>query len=254
MISIEKLKESFMKYTSTFDIKNENIKRKIHHSIRVMEISKQLAEKVFSNEEDVKLATLIGLLHDVGRFEQYTKYKTFSDMKSIDHGNLCAEILFERNRIRDFIEEEQYDKIIKKAIEQHNKYSLDKENLSNNDIIFCEIIRDADKLDILYECSEIFWKNQESKIEKEIATKQIVEKFKKQELIDKKNIKTQVDKIISFIAFIYDINFKESFKILKEKNFINKMMNRFQFEDRQTKIQMEEIREYANKYIEEKIK
>lgn len=88
-----------------------------------MERAKEIAEKLQLNKEDIELATLIGLLHDIARFEQYTKYKTFVDRKSIDHGNLGAEII--EKEIRKYIETNEYDEIIKKAIKHHNKFAIE---------------------------------------------------------------------------------------------------------------------------------
>ena len=87
---------------------------KQEHSIRVMEISKQIAQGLNLNEEQVKVATLIGLLHDVARFEQFTKYRTFNDNESIDHGDYGVAIL--EKDIRKYIKTDKYDPIIKKAV------------------------------------------------------------------------------------------------------------------------------------------
>ena len=54
---------------------------------------------------------------------------------------------------------------------------------------------------------------------------------------------------MKFIAFIFDMNFKISFKILKDEDYINKILNRYNFKDEYTKQKVEEIREIANKYI-----
>ena len=56
------------------------------------------------------------------------------------------------------------------------------------------------------------------------------------------------------IAFIFDLNFKESFQILQKEDYINKCLNRYNLKDEYTKQQVEEIRKIANEYIEEKAK
>lgn len=160
-MNIEKAKEEFLKYTNKFDINEEAIKRKIEHSLRVMEISKKLAKQIGLSEEDVNLATLIGLLHDIARFEQYTLFKTYNDLNSIDHGDFGVAILKEKNYIRKYIKEDQYDDIIFKAVKNHNKYKIEKE-LTEKELLFIKIIRDADKLDIYYESTGIFWNTKKS--------------------------------------------------------------------------------------------
>ena len=95
MIDLEKAKTEFIKYVSNYDESIEEIKRKKEHSFRVMQLSTQIAQSLSLTQDGVELATLIGLLHDIARFEQYTKYKTFNDVDSIDHGDYGAKILQE---------------------------------------------------------------------------------------------------------------------------------------------------------------
>jgi len=118
-INLERAKKELIKYTDNYDLKNEHIKRKQLHSLRVMEISKQIAEGLQLSQEEIELATLIGLLHDIARLEQYTQYGTYKDLESFDHGDYGAEIL--QKDIRKYIETEQYDEIIIKAVKNHNK-------------------------------------------------------------------------------------------------------------------------------------
>lgn len=254
MIDLRKATEEFINYTDDFDTKNPKIDLKIKHSIRVMKISEELARKKHLTEEQINLASLIGLLHDIGRFQQYTKYKTYKDHISIDHGDLGVEILFKENKIKDYAIEEKYYEIIKKAIKNHNKYILEKKNLTNQEKLFCGLIKDADKIDILYEASEIFWKGEEEKVQKNVITKVVEENFLEKRLIENKIKKTEADKIVGMISFIYDISFKESLKIIKEKDYINKIINRFNFEEESTKEKIEKIRNITEQYLAEKLK
>ena len=73
MIDIKKAQEEFIKYTQISDLDNENIKGKQGHSIRVMRICNKIAKSLNLSDEQVDIATLIGLLHDIARFEQYTR-------------------------------------------------------------------------------------------------------------------------------------------------------------------------------------
>ncbi len=254
MINLRKATEEFTKYTDRFDTKNPKIDLKIKHSIRVMKISEEIARKKGLDKEQIELASLIGLLHDIGRFKQYTKYKTYTDHISIDHGDLGVEILFEENKIKDYVTEEKYYKIIEEAIKNHNKYILETKNFTNQEKLFCELIKDADKIDILYEAAEIFWKGEEEQVQKSVITKEVEKNFLENKLIENKIKKTEADKIVGMISFIYDINFKESFEIIKERDYINKIINRFNFEEEKTKEKIEKIRNIAEQYLEEKIK
>lgn len=252
-INLDKAKEEFIKYTSNYDLENENINRKKYHSFRVMEISKQIATNMKLNQEDIKLATLIGLLHDIARFEQYKNFQTYSDAESFDHGDYAIKIL--ETEIRNYIEIDKYDEIIKKAIKNHNKFEIE-QGLTEKEKLFAKIIRDADKIDIIYESTEIFWKNEEEQINNSVISENIWKQIKKGQLIKReKGIKLKyIDSVLSVIVFIYDINFKESFKILKEKNYIELVLNRFELKNNKTRRRVEKLRKHAKKYIEERLK
>lgn len=251
MVDLENAKKELKKYISNYDIKNPEITRKVNHSYRVAKISRKIAETLNLEKEEIEIAELIGLLHDIGRFEQQTIYKTYEDIESIDHGELGVKILKEKEYIRKYIKNNKYDEIINKAIFNHNKYKIENDIKDRKTLMFCKIIRDSDKLDILYEAIEIFWKNK-TKI-KDGISKKVLEDFKDKKLILNQDKITQLEKAIGIISYIYDINYIESFKIIKENDYINKIMDKFEIENNKVKEEFEEIRKIANKYIENKI-
>lgn len=253
LVNVENAKEEFLRYIKMFDLNNENIQLKQKHSLRVMQVSKNIAEKLNLSEEKIEIATLIGLLHDIARFEQYTKYNTFRDLESIDHGDYGVKIL--DKEIRKYIQTDKYDEIIKKAIKNHNKLKIEEE-LTKEEKLFVKIIRDADKIDIFFEGETIFWKGIEDQINKSEISDNILKHFKNNQLIERKkndNNKQDVDKVLGVIAFIFDINYKGSFEIIKEKDYINKILDRFEFKDKDTERKIKEIKEIANNFINKNI-
>ena len=252
-IDLEKAKEEFLKYTESYDLQDENILRRLKHSLRVMEISKQIAKGLGLNKEEIELATLIGMLHDIGKFEQHKLYNTHYDEKSFDHGDYGEKIL--EKDMRKYIETDEYDEIIKKAVKNHNKFKIE-DGLNEKEKLFSKIIRDADKLDIFYEAVEMFWKGKEKQVEETVILDKVIEQFKKHLTIKREDIEkgqNTINNVLSIIAFIYDMNFKPSFEILEKENYINRMLNRFNIKDENTKKSLEEIRKISNKYIEQKI-
>lgn len=252
-IDLEKAKQEFIDYTNKYDVKSKSISRKIGHSIRVMNISKELSTKIGLKEEQVELATLIGLLHDIARFEQYTQFQTFNDLNSFDHGDYGVKIL--EKDIRKYIENDEYDEIIKKAIKNHNKFEIE-EGLTEKELLFAKIIRDADKIDIIYEALEMFWIGLENQINNTQISENVEKQFRNYKTIKREKNTTKeknIDKVLVVIALVFDINFTESFKIIKNEDYINKIIDRFDFKDKETKDKMEEIRDIANKFIDEKL-
>ena len=255
MIDIDKAKEEFIIYTNKFDIENFHIKGKIEHSMRVMEVSRKLATMLNLNEEETNLAMLIGLLHDIGRFEQFTKYGSFRDAETVDHGDLGVKILDENNFLRKFIQDNRYDNIIIKAIFNHNKYAIE-EDLTDKELLFAKLIRDADKIDILFEVETIFYEDRIEEISNSKIDKEMEEQITlKKQIVKRKGYHPQgVNAILIPISFVYDINYKESLRLIKENNYINNIFDKFTFTDNETKIKIEEIRKQANDFINEKIK
>lgn len=253
MIDIRNAENEFLKYTNKFDLKNPNIERKVHHSIRVSRISEEIAKGLNLSDEEIVLAMLIGILHDIGRFEQFTVYKTYNDLKSIDHGSLGVNILTENNYIRKYILDNEYDNIILNAIKNHNQLKIEA-SLSKKEELFAKIIRDADKIDIIYEATEIFWKDEVSDVEKQKISDEVFKEFKSGVIVENSLKKNNLDRFVGIISFIFDINFNVSLEILERKQYIKKMLDRFNFSDGDTKAKIDMIEQLAERYIENRLK
>ena len=104
-IDRKKVKNVFKKYTDNYDISDEKIKLKVDHTYRVAALSERIACSLGLGDDDTNLAWLIGMLHDIGRFEQLKNYGTFSDAESIDHAHYGVELLFEDGLIEKFASE-----------------------------------------------------------------------------------------------------------------------------------------------------
>ena len=246
MIDLEKAKKEFEKYVSNYDLNNPNIKRKVEHSLRVMDYSKSIAENLNLNEEQTKLATLIGLLHDIARFEQWKRFETYNDKKSIDHGDLAIEILEENNFIRKFIEDDKYDPIIKVAIKNHNKYKI--EGLEGEEFLQAKIIKDADKIDIFYQIATQYFKPADV-VEKQEISDDFLDQFKQEKCILKKVNQTELEGLVLVASFIYDVYFDYSLKIIKDEEYIERMFAQFDFKNLDVKEKINFIINQAQKYI-----
>lgn len=137
---------AFTKYTETFDKTNHQIRNKINHTWHVAENSEFIASKLIASNTGIDLAWLIGVLHDIGRFEQVKQTQGYTDTVSLDHAQFGVDLLFENGKINEFIETKNDYEIIRKAILYHNKLDLPAK-LTPCERMYCNIIRDADKAD-----------------------------------------------------------------------------------------------------------
>ena len=247
MINIEKARHLLKNYIKPYDASNPRIALKASHIFRVADASKKIAEELNLTEEQVQLAELIGLLHDIGRFEQVRIYDTFNDGKSVDHAELGIQILKENNLLKEFCEDEKYQEIILTAIHNHNKFKIDN-GVQGETLLQSKIIRDADKVDIFKILTKENFETlyRKSDITEESITPKVFEAFFENKQINRSELGTNIDLWINNISFIFDIYFKPSFKIIKENNYINIMIDRTKTEE------MEKIREVANKYINQR--
>lgn len=256
MIDLIKARHAFQKYVSQYDVAEPSIRLKMIHTYEVMKCSDYLCEQLHVSLEDKELAALIALLHDIGRFEQWTIYHSFADYKTVDHALFSSQLLFEEGFIRQFIDDCQYDDIIKNAIEQHNKYKID-EGFDERTLFFIHLIRDADKLDN-------FRVKDEEKIEDilyvsfnevnhEIISPEIYHQFSHQQLIYGPTRQTHLDMWLSYIAFIFDLYFKESLQYVKDNHWVNRSFDRLKPLNKDVLQQYEFLRQRAIEFIEEKV-
>lgn len=258
MIDIEKIKKNFKIHAEKYDMNDIAIIRKFYHSYRVMDFCMLLAKYNNFNDDDTNIAILVGLLHDYSRFEQWTNYKTYSDIKSIDHGNLATERLFKDREILNYCENIEYYDEIYDAIKYHNKYSYP-EYLSEHNKLLCKIIRDADKLDIFRVMEEDDFKNifigmyNKDTLDYEEISQNVYNNLINNKCVLIKDRKTQIDCWGCIIGFIFDLNFKTSLEYIKEKNYIDVLIDRIDYKNQDTKQKMEQIRKNTKEYIEKNI-
>ena len=79
------------------------------------------------------------------------------------------------------------------------------------------------------------------------------EEFKKEKLLMYTKAKSDMDIMVAIMAHIYALNFKESFKIIKENDFIVQFIHKLNCQDQYTKEKMNEIAIIAMNYINRRI-
>lgn len=207
---------------NTFDTSVNEIKRKFNHTLRVVENAKFLAKKLNLNEE---LAEEIALLHDFARFNQWTECKSFNDFETFDHAEKAIELLFEHNFIKLFSIKEEHYSIIKYAIKYHNKRKIEVDNsLPKVAMEYCKLIRDADKIDLFNMMSK-----GELKIRHSLngLTTSVLKSVENCTPVCMEDVHTKLDRILSFVGLIFDLNFKVSYEKFDALNFPNNIFQNY---------------------------
>ena len=256
IIDRQKALAAFKKYTSNYDISDEKVKLKIDHTYRVCALCEQIAAHSGFDEKEKELAWLTGLLHDVGRFEQLRRYGTFVDAESIDHAEFGADILFRENKIRDYIDDASEDELLEKAVRCHSAYRVPTE-YSEREKKFADILRDADKIDILkvnilFPLEEIYNVTTQE-LKNCTVTPEVMQAFHEGHAVLRSLKKTPVDNVVGHISLVYELVYPVSIKIMHEQGYLEKLMD-FHSELAETNQQFEEIRRKMNGYVADKIK
>lgn len=289
---------AFAEYVRNYDPSDEKIKLKIDHTYRVAGLCQRIAESLGLSEPDVDIAWLLGMLHDIGRFEQIRRFGTFSDADSVDHAEFGADLLFKEGLIRKFAEgyyekcelvgagneeagqaysrqkdcqkdyKEDCDEgklnseqvkcnegklagLLELAIRQHNKYRV-KEGLTERQLMFCNILRDADKVDIFKVNAEvpmeIIYDVTTEELKNGIITKEVLESFYRKETVLKSLRKSAVDHIVGHISLLFELVYPESYRQAKEQGYVYKLLD-FKSDVPEVDVEFGRMREYLDEFL-----
>lgn len=237
-------KQIFTDYLQQYDTSDDKIRLKIVHTYGVVAASEYICSELSLSRTNFELARHIALLHDIGRFEQLRLYHSFDDA-IMPHAQCSLNILFDNKMIEQFIPERSYDEIIYDAIKNHGVYKLDT-GLTGQSLLHAKIIRDADKLDNfrVKEVSDMttLLDVTEEELAKEKISDKIYQDFMEGKPILNSERKTRMDMWVSYLGYIFDLNFSASVQYLAKRNSVNKLVDRIAYSDMETKKRMEEIR------------
>lgn len=218
---LDGLRDWFLKYVWSYYNEDQDIqlhmKQKEDHTLRVMAYCRQLAGHLGFSRRDVLLAELIGLFHDVGRFQQYTLYRTFDDRLSVNHAQLGLQEIAGLEQLESVLSDDRA--LFETAILYHNAIRLP-EGLSERQKLFCKLIRDADKLDIYYVLAPYLEPPTPAGyspcfIEDLLSGKQS----------DFANLKTPDDRKLVRLNWIYDVTFSWTLQKIKERGYVEDILS-----------------------------
>lgn len=222
------IKQVFAEYTSKYNASDPKIKLKIDHTYRVAALAERIAKTVTDVSIDADLAWTMGMLHDIGRFEQVKRYGTFVDSESIDHAALGISILFDEGLLDsfgDFSEKER--ELIRISIANHNKFRIP-EGMDDLTTAYCNILRDADKIDILrVNCDtplEDIYNVTTEELKKAAVSEEVKKGFLERHTVLRSLKHTPVDNLVGHICLVFELVYPVSTQIAKEQGYVDKLL------------------------------
>jgi len=229
-ISFRAFHEKFSRYVASFqDLDAEgaaHFELKNKHTWCVVSNSRRIAKEEGNDPEVIMLAGIIGLFHDVGRFKQYYDYQTFDDAISVNHAAMSVRVIEEQGFFQQL--DPGMADIMMRAILQHNIPAIT-ESTDPDVIQFARILRDADKLDILKlqtKTDIIFTLGPYQQAKQYDVPESIRRCFMEERVVTLDLAESINDFRLLRLSWIYDMNFKSTFRMLHEKNFAIKILDK----------------------------
>ncbi len=254
---LEYLKSWFSEYSKSFYSNNEedqkNIMVKILHTENVCRNIVEIAHGLSLGDNETMLAEAVALFHDLGRFEQYTKYKTFKDAVSENHGLLGANILVKKNILDQFPEDEQ--ELVVAAVKYHNAFAIP-DGLDERTKTLLKLIRDADKVDIYRVFIDYYESPEEDRAsatafglkDMQGYSMKVLSCVKEEKAASYQDLKTENDFRLLKLSWVYVLNYNASLKLLQERGCIDKVCGMLPHTD-EIRLAIEKLQEYISKRL-----
>ncbi|MCK4662859.1 MAG: HD domain-containing protein [Bacteroidales bacterium] len=226
---LNSFKTWFNNYVNSFKSDNpnyqQNIEIKIKHSKNVCNEILDIGKSINLNENDLYLAETLALFHDIGRFEQYDKYHTFSDKRSENHSIIGINVLRNSDILKNL--RSSTSDMILRCILYHNRPELPSGE-TEKCLLFTKLLRDADKVDIFRVVTEYYTrkdKTRNSSIELELPDNPNISDKIYKNIIDKNVIMMEdVENLNDFkllqLGWIFDINFSRTYEIINHREYL----------------------------------
>ena len=243
-----RLLKVFEDYIKKIDMNNAFAKAKYFHSLKSMDLARNIATELgVFDEEEIVVIELIALFHDIGNFNE--KDYNYLDNTEEDNAMKSINILFDEGLIRKITDETKYDNLIKLAIFCHNKDGLPK-NIDDKTVCICNIMKDVYRIEELH--MAINYPYIDNRIN-EYPTSLVYDEFKQFKEVNNKVSDNNADNILISLSNLFSLNYKISYSLVKEKQYIEKIIDSLMFEDRKVEKFFKQIESVLQSYITKKL-
>ncbi|MBT8357299.1 MAG: HD domain-containing protein [Deltaproteobacteria bacterium] len=205
---------------------NYPLQLKKDHTKRVCENIVMIGKAMNLSGYELILAETMALFHDIGRFEQYAKYGTFSDLASENHAKLSLRQMAIHGVLSKKAKDEK--RLITKAIAYHNAAALPDVH-DERELFYMRLLRDADKLDIWKVVIDYYHNRDRFKspaIELNLSddpiwSGKIIDAVANKKTVHIKDVKTLNDFKLLQISWAFDLNFTPSFQTVEHRKYLH---------------------------------
>lgn len=195
---------------------------KYAHSLRVAGDAREIARRLSWPSGRVAVAEAAGLLHDVGRFLQLARYGTMNDRRSVNHGELSADVLVE-HRAQVPVADAAWDDL-EASVRYHNLPEI-QPGLPETGLELLRLVRDADKLDIfgvihrgLADPSDQYHAELRQWVDVEgPPTPRVLAALEQGNAVEYTWLRSLTDLLLTQLHWVFDLNFSPSVRMFRER-------------------------------------
>jgi hypothetical protein len=252
-------KDWYTEYSNSFHTSDEKVWKhlllKIDHTRHVQKHIMGIARDLDMDDREIMIAETIALFHDLGRFRQFTEYKTFQDRKSKNHGLLAARTLIENNVLKNLPDDEQ--QLVLQTVKFHNAFEIPS-IFDDYSKLFLKMVRDADKLDIFRVFIEYYESPPEEKASEtafglpdtEEYSDEVISCLKSRRTASYRSLKTENDFKLLKLSWVYGLHFNYSLRLIMKKDYINILAEKLPRTE-EIKLTTGKIKEYIKERIKQ---
>ena len=228
------IRKEFEHYLGGFHLPGRQLpsplRLKNEHSVRVAGEARILSFALAWSLSEQNAAEGLGLLHDVGRFSQFSEYGTFADSVSVDHGERGWTVV-KKNRWLLPLPLDERETILD-GIRYHNRRVIP-EDLPARSLGLVRLIRDADKLDIFCIVLDAI----ERDGFRDLATMlpnitlshspspQLVDEIVRRKSASLNNVRSLADFLLMQVSWMYDLNYLPTFQRVHDHGILPRILS-----------------------------
>ena len=188
---------AFADYAAHYNTADPKVKLKIDHTYRVAALCGRIAESLSLPQQDIDLAWL------------------------------SVSVLFDEGRIRDYLDDTNADSLLRAAVEWHSAFRLP-DSLDERTQRLCQILRDADKIDILRVNVETpmeeIYNVTTAQLRQSPVTPAVMDAFYEHHCVLHSLKKWPADNAVGHASLVFELCYPESLRIVDEQGWLWRLL------------------------------
>ena len=197
--------------------------RNIIHAEKVVENILMLADSLEVSQRERNTAEVIAQFHDIGRF--WILHQDQTEKEKYDHAQASVQYLMTNKTFNSL--DDSVKNNIAEIIRNHHLPEISGKENSITDF-YLRLLRDADKLDLWRVTIDSLINNKKRSLlatelglnDKAMVTESICRKILEGGVVNKNEIGTFNDYLLYQMSWVFDINFRKSYQILIQKQYM----------------------------------